>query len=46
MLPSAYQLPAAAILLAVNGIVRIRVPRDAEETGLDLAQHGEIAYGA
>ena len=36
----------AAILLAVNGIVRIRVPRDAEETGLDLAQHGEIAYGA
>jgi Amt family ammonium transporter len=36
----------AGILLAVNGIVRIRVPRDAEETGLDLAQHGEIAYGA
>ena len=36
----------AAILLAVNGIVRIRVPRDAEEAGLDLAQHGEIAYGA
>jgi ammonium transporter, Amt family len=36
----------AVILLAVNGIVRIRVPRDAEETGLDLAQHGEIAYGA
>jgi Amt family ammonium transporter len=36
----------AAILMAVNGIVRIRVPRDAEEAGLDLAQHGEIAYGA
>ncbi len=36
----------AAILLAVNAIVRIRVPRDAEEAGLDLAQHGEIAYGA
>jgi Amt family ammonium transporter len=36
----------AGILLAVNGIVRIRVPRDAEEAGLDLAQHGEIAYGA
>jgi Amt family ammonium transporter len=36
----------AAILLTVNGIVRIRVPRDAEEAGLDLAQHGEIAYGA
>ncbi len=36
----------AVILLAVNVIVRIRVPRDAEEAGLDLAQHGEIAYGA
>ncbi|HEX5579444.1 MAG TPA: ammonia channel protein, partial [Candidatus Limnocylindria bacterium] len=36
----------AGILLGVNGIVRIRVPHDAEETGLDLAQHGEIAYGA
>jgi ammonium transporter, Amt family len=36
----------AGILLAVNAIVRIRVPRDAEEAGLDLAQHGEIAYGA
>jgi Amt family ammonium transporter len=36
----------AGILLAVNAVVRIRVPRDAEETGLDLAQHGEVAYGA
>jgi Amt family ammonium transporter len=36
----------AGILLVVNVVVRIRVPGDAEETGLDLAQHGEIAYGA
>jgi ammonia channel protein AmtB len=36
----------AGILLAVNTVVRIRVAGDAEETGLDLAQHGEIAYGA
>jgi Amt family ammonium transporter len=33
-----------AILAAVNLIVPIRVPGPAEETGLDLAQHGEIAY--
>jgi ammonium transporter, Amt family len=36
----------AGVLLAVNTVVRIRVAGDAEETGLDLAQHGEIAYGA
>jgi ammonia channel protein AmtB len=34
----------AAILLVVNLVVRIRVPREAEEAGLDVAQHGEIAY--
>jgi len=32
------------ILLAINLVIRIRVPSDAEEAGLDLAQHGEIAY--
>jgi Amt family ammonium transporter len=36
----------AAILLAVNLVVRIRVAGDAEEAGLDLAQHGEVAYQA
>ncbi len=39
-------LATAGILLAVNVIVRIRVPGDAEEAGLDLAQHGEVAYQA
>jgi Amt family ammonium transporter len=34
----------AGILLAINLVVRIRVAGDAEEAGLDLAQHGEIAY--
>ena len=37
-------LATGAILLAVNVLVRIRVPDDAEEAGLDLAQHGEVAY--
>ena len=32
------------ILLAINLVIRIRVAGDAEEAGLDLAQHGEIAY--
>jgi Amt family ammonium transporter len=32
------------ILLAINLVIRIRVPGDAEEAGLDLAQHGEVAY--
>jgi Amt family ammonium transporter len=42
---AAYSAVATAgILLAVNLIVRIRVPGEAEEAGLDLAQHGEIAY--
>ena len=39
-------LMTAGILLVVNVIVRIRVPGDAEEAGLDIAQHGEIAYQA
>jgi Amt family ammonium transporter len=34
----------AGILLAINLVVRIRVAGDAEEAGLDLAQHGEVAY--
>jgi Amt family ammonium transporter len=34
----------AGILVVVNLIVPIRVPGPAEEAGLDLAQHGEIAY--
>jgi ammonium transporter, Amt family len=33
-----------AILFVVNLVTPIRVPGDVEETGLDLAQHGEIAY--
>ncbi|MDQ6682221.1 MAG: ammonium transporter [Chloroflexota bacterium] len=37
-------LATAAILVVVNRIVRVRVGSEAEETGLDLAQHGEIAY--
>jgi Amt family ammonium transporter len=32
------------ILFLINVIVPIRVPGHAEEAGLDLAQHGEIAY--
>ncbi len=32
------------ILLVINFIVPVRVASQAEETGLDLAQHGEIAY--
>jgi Amt family ammonium transporter len=34
----------AGILFIVNLIVPIRVPHAEEEAGLDLAQHGEIAY--
>ena len=34
----------AGILLVINLIVPIRVPTHAEEAGLDLAQHGEVAY--
>jgi Amt family ammonium transporter len=42
---AAYSAAATAgILLLVNLVVRIRVPREAEEAGLDVAQHGEIAY--
>jgi Amt family ammonium transporter len=36
----------AGILALVNLLVRIRVPDEAEHAGLDLAQHGEVAYGA
>jgi Amt family ammonium transporter len=44
---AAYSAAATAgILLVVNLVVRIRVPREAEEAGLDVAQHGEIAYQA
>jgi len=32
------------ILLVINLVVPVRVASQAEEAGLDLAQHGEIAY--
>jgi Amt family ammonium transporter len=42
---AAYSAVATAgILLLVNLVVRIRVAGDVEEAGLDLAQHGEVAY--
>ena len=34
----------AAILLVLKLVVPIRVPSDAEERGLDVTQHGEVAY--
>jgi Amt family ammonium transporter len=34
----------AAILFVINLFVKIRVPSEAEEAGLDVAQHGEVAY--
>jgi len=34
----------AAILFLINLVVPIRVAGPEEETGLDLAQHGEVAY--
>jgi Amt family ammonium transporter len=37
-------LMTGLILAAVNLIVRVRVPDDAQEAGLDVAQHGEVAY--
>ena len=39
-------LPAATavILGVINLVIPIRVPSHAEEAGLDLAQHGEVAY--
>jgi Amt family ammonium transporter len=37
-------LATTVILLAVNLVVPVRVPGPEEETGLDLAQHGEVAY--
>ncbi len=33
-----------AILFVISLVVPVRVPGPEEETGLDLAQHGEIAY--
>jgi ammonium transporter, Amt family len=33
-----------AIAKAVDGVVGLRVTEDDEETGVDLAQHGEVAY--
>jgi ammonium transporter, Amt family len=42
---AAYSAAATgAILLVINLFVPIRVNAPAEEAGLDLAQHGEIAY--
>jgi Amt family ammonium transporter len=37
-------LATTVILLAVNLVVPVRVPSHDEEAGLDLAQHGEVAY--
>jgi ammonium transporter, Amt family len=34
----------ALILFVINVFVKIRVPSEAEEAGLDVAQHGEVAY--
>jgi Amt family ammonium transporter len=34
----------ALILFGINLFVKIRVPSEAEEAGLDVAQHGEVAY--
>ncbi|MDQ3879891.1 MAG: ammonium transporter [Chloroflexota bacterium] len=34
----------AAILLVLRIVMSLRVPSDVEERGLDLAQHGEVAY--
>jgi Amt family ammonium transporter len=34
----------ALILFVINFFVKIRVPSEAEEAGLDVAQHGEVAY--
>ena len=39
-------LATAAILFLINLFVPIRVPGPEEEQGLDLAQHGEVAYQA
>ena len=37
-------LMTGLILAVVNVIVRVRVADDAQEAGLDVAQHGEVAY--
>jgi Amt family ammonium transporter len=35
----------AAIFFLIGFVTRVRVATDAEQRGLDLAQHGEVAYG-
>jgi Amt family ammonium transporter len=41
----AYSAVATGVILfVINLFVRIRVPSEAEEAGLDVAQHGEVAY--
>jgi Amt family ammonium transporter len=37
-------IATATILFVINLVVPIRVPGPEEEQGLDLAQHGEVAY--
>jgi Amt family ammonium transporter len=40
-----YSFAMTAILLKLVGLVSpLRVPKDEEEMGLDLSQHGEVAY--
>ena len=39
----AYAMPAL-ILKAIDATIGLRVPADQENTGLDLAEHGEEAY--
>jgi Amt family ammonium transporter len=39
-------LMTGLILAVVNVVVRVRVADAAEEAGLDMAQHGEVAYQA
>jgi ammonium transporter, Amt family len=42
---AAYAAVATTVILfLINLVVPVRVPSDAEEAGLDLAQHGEVAY--
>ncbi|MBI2843038.1 MAG: ammonium transporter [Armatimonadetes bacterium] len=41
----AYSFVVTAILLKITGLISpLRVTKDDEETGLDLSQHGEVAY--
>ncbi len=42
---AAYAAVATTVILfLINLVIPVRVPSDAEEAGLDLAQHGEVAY--